>query len=59
MEKLEKLYKTQEVAELLGVNVQTIRRYIREGRLKAVKNNEKGRLYYITETSIKAFLGQE
>lgn len=31
----EKLFTTQEVANMLKVNVQTVRRYIREGKLKA------------------------
>lgn len=33
----DKLYTTQEVADLLKIDVQTVRRYIRDGKLKAIK----------------------
>lgn len=51
-----KLFNTQEVAELLGVGVETARNYIAEGRLKAKKI---GTRYYVSEEKLKAFLTAE
>ena len=34
---MEKLYTTKEVAEMLKLNERTIKRYIKEGTLKAVR----------------------
>lgn len=48
-----KLYDLDEVVELLGLNIQTIRIYIKEGKLKASKI---GRKYVVTEEAIKEFL---
>ena len=48
-----KLYDLDEVVELLGLNIQTIRIYIKEGKLKASKV---GRKYVVTEDAIKEFL---
>lgn len=48
-----KVYDLNEVCELLKMNKQTIRKYIREGKLKASKV---GTHYMVTEESIKAFL---
>ena len=48
-----KIYDLQEVCEILKMNVQTIRIYIKEGKLKASKV---GRKYVITEEDFKAFL---
>ena len=33
-----KIYNLKEVVNLLGLNIQTIRQFIKEGRLKAVKS---------------------
>jgi excisionase family DNA binding protein len=48
-----KLYTVQETAKLLEVTAQTIRKYIKEGKLKAQRV---GRPFYIAESSIKEFL---
>ena len=48
-----KLYDLDEVVELLGLNIQTIRIYIKEGKLKASKV---GRKYIVTDEAIKEFL---
>jgi excisionase family DNA binding protein len=48
-----KVYDINEVCELLKMNIQTIRIYIREGKLKASKV---GRKYIITEENLKEFL---
>ena len=48
-----KVYDLDEVVELLGLNIQTIRIYIKEGKLKASKV---GRKYVVTEDAIKEFL---
>ena len=48
-----KIYDLQEVCEILKMNIQTIRIYIKEGKLKASKV---GRKYVITEEDFKDFL---
>ena len=48
-----KIYDLQEVCEILMMNIQTTRIYIKEGKLKASKV---GRKYVITEEDFKAFL---
>jgi excisionase family DNA binding protein len=48
-----KIYDLNEVCEILKMNIQTIRIYIKEGKLKASKV---GRKYVITEEDFKAFL---
>lgn len=48
-----KLYNLNEVVKLLGLNIQTIRIYIKEGKLKASKI---GRKYVVTDEAIKEFL---
>ncbi len=48
-----KIYDLNEVCEILNMNIQTIRIYIKEGKLKASKV---GRKYVITEEDFKAFL---
>ena len=47
---MEKLYTTKEVAEMLKLNERTIKRYIKEGTLKAVRI---GSAVRITEQAIK------
>ena len=49
-----KIYTTQQAAEILQINVQTLRKYIREGRLAASKFGTQE--YRITGEDIKAFL---
>lgn len=48
-----KLYNLNEVVKLLGLNIQTIRIYIKEGKLKASKI---GRKYVVTDEAIKEFI---
>ncbi|MGW5051723.1 helix-turn-helix domain-containing protein [Actinokineospora sp. NPDC004072] len=48
------LYSTEEVAEQLGLHVRTVRGYVREGRLKAVRI---GKQYRITRADLEAFVG--
>ena len=48
-----KFYTTLETAELLGVTIQTIRRYLELGRLRGHKI---GRVTYITQKSLHEFL---
>lgn len=48
-----KIYNLDEVVKLLGLNIQTVRIYIKEGKLKASKV---GRKYMVTDEAIKEFL---
>lgn len=47
------VYNLKEVVKLLGLNIQTIRQYIKEGKLKASKI---GTHYMVTDEAIKEFL---
>lgn len=46
------LLKVEDLAKVLGCNMETIRRYIRQGKLKAQKI---GRRYYVSKDNLKAF----
>ena len=48
-----KLYSLKELVYPLKVNMITIRRYVREGRLKGQKVGQK---WYVTEESLQEFL---
>src|SRR5262245_47963430 len=48
-------YSVGQVAELLGLHVKTVRGYVRDGRLKAVRI---GKQYRITREELEAFTGQ-
>lgn len=48
-----KVYDLKELATLLKINIRTLQRYVREGKLKASKV---GIHYIITEDSLKEFL---
>lgn len=48
-----KVYDLDDLVKLLKMNIQTLRIYIKEGKLKASKV---GRKYIITEESLKEFL---
>jgi len=48
------LYSTEEVAEQLGLHVRTVRGYVRDGRLRAVRV---GKQYRITRADLEAFVG--
>ncbi|MEU3057938.1 helix-turn-helix domain-containing protein [Streptomyces griseus] len=49
------LYSVGEVAELLGLHVRTVRNYVREGRLKAVRI---GKQYRISKEDLTALTGR-
>jgi len=51
----QELYSVEQVAERLGLHVRTVRGYIREGRLAAVRI---GKQYRITRGDLEAFTGQ-
>jgi len=51
----EKLYSPEQVAGLLGLHVRTVRNYVREGRLKAVRI---GKQYRITRENLEAMTGR-
>jgi excisionase family DNA binding protein len=51
---VEKLYTIEQAAEVLQVNYYTMRRWIAEGRIKAVKLG--GRLWRIQESDLEAFV---
>lgn len=50
---MEKLYSAEETAEILQIKTDTVRRYIRSGKIRAVKV---GKAWRISETDIKVFL---
>lgn len=53
---MENYYTPQEVADKLKINVRTLYRWIREGKLKAVKVGE---LWRISETELNRLLNKE
>ena len=50
----QELYSVEQVAERLGLHVRTVRAYIRDGRLKAVRL---GKAYRIVRGDLEAFMG--
>ena len=50
----DQLYSVDQVADLLGLHVKTVRGYVREGRLKAVRI---GRQYRVAREDLEAFTG--
>jgi excisionase family DNA binding protein len=52
---VEKMYAVEEVAELLGLHVRTVRGYIRTGRLKAVRI---GKQYRIAQADLDELTGR-
>ncbi|MCT2586902.1 helix-turn-helix domain-containing protein [Actinophytocola gossypii] len=48
------LYSAEEVAEQLGLHVRTVRGYLRDGRLRAVRI---GKQYRISRDDLEAFVG--
>ena len=51
----QKLYSVEQVAGLLGLHVRTVRSYVREGRLKAVRL---GKQYRIAREDLEAMTGR-
>ncbi len=51
-----KFYNVEALAKMLFVPVQTVRLYIRRGRIKALKV---GRRYLVSEEALEAFLNGE
>ncbi|MCP2169436.1 helix-turn-helix domain-containing protein [Goodfellowiella coeruleoviolacea] len=49
------LYSVEQVAELLGLHVRTVRTYVRDGRLAAVRI---GKQYRIARADLEAFTGR-
>lgn len=52
---MSQLYSVEQVADRLGLHVRTVRSYIREGRLKAVRI---GKQYRIAGEDLEAFTGR-
>jgi excisionase family DNA binding protein len=51
-----KLYEVEELAEILGVGLPTIRKYLREGRLKGTKPAKR---WYVSEEALKEYFQPE
>jgi excisionase family DNA binding protein len=51
----DRLYTVEQVAERLGLHVKTVRNYVRDGRLKAVRI---GKAYRISGTDLAGLTGQ-
>ncbi|PXX56611.1 excisionase family DNA binding protein [Nocardia tenerifensis] len=51
----DRLYSVEQVAERLGLHVRTVRNYVRDGRLKAVRI---GKQYRIAHADLEAFTGR-
>jgi len=51
-----KLYDVEELAEILGVGLPTIRKYLREGRLKGTKPAKR---WYVSEEALKEYFQPE
>lgn len=52
----EKYYSMSEVAEIVGVNISSVRRWIKSGKLKG---NKVSRNYYINAAAVKALVSGE
>lgn len=50
---MDKLYDLQEVANILQVHIDTVRRYIKSGALRAAKI---GKAYRVQEKDLQAFI---
>jgi len=53
---VDRLYTTEQVAKLLQIHPLTVLKYIKAGRLKAIRL---GRIYRVTETALQQFLEDE
>jgi len=54
VEGFEKLYTLTEVATVMRVHLETVRNWVREGRLKALKP---GKAYRVRESDLRALMG--
>lgn len=52
--KIQEFYTTEEVAALFKVNIESVRRWTRKGKLKAIKLG--GKFIRISRTSIEKFI---
>src|SRR6188768_4071333 len=50
----QELFSVEQVADLLGLHVKTVRNYVRDGRLKAVRI---GKQYRISRADVETFTG--
>lgn len=55
MAEIERLYKLDEVKDIVRVSRQTLYNHIKAGKLKAAKI---GRDYNVTESNLKQYIGQ-
>ena len=53
---MDNMYSVRQTSNLLGIKVRTVREWIRNGKLKAVKY-ETGNHWYIPESEIKRIRG--
>jgi excisionase family DNA binding protein len=53
---VDRLYTTEQVANLLQIHPLTVLKYINSGKLRAIRL---GRVYRVTETSLQKFLEGE
>jgi excisionase family DNA binding protein len=51
----QELYSVEQIADLLGLHVRTVRHYVRDGKLKAIRI---GKQYRIARQDLEAFTGQ-
>ncbi|GBC97626.1 hypothetical protein HRbin17_00114 [bacterium HR17] len=51
-------YNLTDIARMLGVSLPTVRRWVQEGKLKAL-HPQGTRLYRIPEAALREFLGEE
>ena len=52
---MQEVYNAHEASDILKVNEATVRRWVREGKIKSIQNIGKVR---ITETELKRFIGE-
>jgi excisionase family DNA binding protein len=50
------LYDVEELSEMLGVGIPTIRKYLREGKLKGIKPAKR---WYVSEEALKDYFQPE
>lgn len=55
---MEKYYTTKQVAEILGLAPFTIRKYVREGKLKAERIGGQREIIRISESELKRFMNR-